>query len=258
MKDTPEFLMRKHTFADLICHAYTQVQGSPAFVALGVVKNGALVTYGDWAGGTPEGESQAPFVAMSKLAEMYLLGQPAGLSLTPIPDFARGTGYMGGARWDDWISAVSKWRQEHDRLLALVLLYAMRYETRLHHVGIRLPSEEEMWAASVGLGVTAMEVPAPDHQRLYHVFEDDRAANCVYYVECQWFPEGPHDTVSHWDFATHDPEQMLHWLAEPYGLEPTMWPDAGPNDPKGMLKVQAESDKSVLVVMARDRWWEVK
>lgn len=247
-------LLKGHTFADLLCSAY----GLPAYICLGHVgpDNTSIASLGNWAGEKPEKVSRAPFVAQGKMGELLWRNQEAGLSVTPVEGLEIGFGWMGGARCDSDIVTVSGWRQEHDRLLALVVLYSLQYETRLHHVGWRFASEEAMRVRSAGLGIEAIEVPAEDHMRMYHRVEDGRSPYETYYVEYQYFPNDPHTHVFHWDLVTQDPERLLDFVARAYGAKPKLW-EAGENDPVGLVWVTAEKDGTVMGVMARPLFWEI-
>lgn len=247
-----------HRFADLLCSAY----GLPAYVSLGRIDPDgySVMIVGSWAGGVPEEPSKAPYAATAKLAELVWYGQSRGLSLTPVPGLGIGLGWMGGARYDWDVVGVSKWAQEHDRLLALILLYSLEHETTLHHVGFRFISEEAMRVNSAGLveklGTGAIEVPAEDHMRLYHPVGDARCPRGVYYVEHQYFPDGPHTHAFHWDLITQNPVQFLTFVAGAYGTEP-VWLDPEEHGPMGLVWVVAEKDGTIMGVMARDKWWNV-
>jgi len=196
-------------------------------------------------------------VAQVKTGELTWFGQAEGLSLTPVPGLGElSFGWMGGARLDSYIAAVSKWRQEHDRLLALILVYSMRNPLALHHIGFRHKTEAAMLAASATLGPVPLSVPPSDHQRHYHLVADDRAAHGKYYIEHQCFAD-PGESF-HWDVVTPDPEGFLAFIAGAYGRKPTLWDDPGQNGPHGVVWVEAASDKSIMGVMARPRYWEIE
>jgi len=243
-----------HNFADLLCDA----AGLGAYVSLGqVAPNGnSIVSMGGWAG-RPDPSSRAPYIATAKLAELIWYGKYEGLSLTPVPGLEISLGWMGGARYDNDIVAVSKWAQEHDRLLALVVLYSLTQETRLHHVGYRFATEQEMRMNAAGHGTEPIEVPADDHLRLYRPVPDVRSPYGKYYVESQYFPEGPHSQAMHWDLVTQDPEGLLDFVARAYGVQPKFW-EAGENDPVGVVWVTAAKDGTIFGVMARSRFWEAE
>ena len=179
-----------------------------------------------------------------------------------MPDIGEiGFGWMGGARYDKDIVAVSQWHQEHDRLLAMIVLYSLQYsfyphDIYLHHVGFRHESEVAVRAAAEARG-ECLEMPAKDHLRWYHCVEDSQLPHGKFYIEDQFFPEGPQTPAFHWDLITQDPIKFLTFVAEAYGMEPKFW-EAGENDPVGLVWITAEKDSSVMGIMARTRFWEVE
>lgn len=241
-------------FAQLMCWAL----GRGAFTSLAAVgpENSTYVQIGGWTGEEPDKPSRAPYIASAKVTELFYGGSAEGLSLTPIPDFTEGFGWMGGARYDDHIVGVSKWAEEHDRLLALLVLYSLKWQVHLHHVGFRYPTEEEMQVASMRLGLEPIMKPAEDHARIYHPVETDRSPSGVYYHEVQFFPDGPYDYAVHWDLAAKDPEHLLNFVAKAYGRNPVLW-EAGSNDPIGAVGIP-DKKGSILCVMAREHWTRVE
>lgn len=240
-----------YPFAQTLCEAL----GEFAYVVSGQVSDGKheVLTYGNWAGSLPEGTtSRAPHIAYGKFGELVLLGggSDGQLVMTPVPGNEKSYGWMGGVAQNGVIVAVSKWAQEHDRLLALLTLYnAVHEELTLHHAGFRFRSRESYEAANA-LFEGGMPRPAEDHERTYFNMG-------VYYREHQFFPGGPLDTARHWDFVCTKPEELLWFIAKAYGKEPIFW-EAGENDPIGVVWIQAESDSSKLGVMARKALWKVE
>jgi len=249
-------LLREYRFADFLCSAH----GRFAYVCLGQVgpDNTSIVSVGDWAGGRPdESSSLAPFIAHGKMGELLWHGKSEGLSLTPVPDIGQvGFGWMGGARYDSNIVAVSQWRQEHDRLLALIVLYSFQSDIYLHHVGFRHSTFEDALAVAEARG-EYLRLPAEDHQRWYHRVVGEQTPHRAFYIEDQFFPDGPQTPAFHWDLVTRDPEGFLTFVAEAYNMEPKLW-EAGENDPVGLVWITAEKDGSTMGVMARSRWWEIE
>jgi len=246
-------LWRGHGFASLLCEAL----GRGAYVSLAQVVDDSFASVGGWAWQKPDQPSRAPYAANAKVAELLYRGASEGLSLTPIKGLELSLGWMGGARLDDLIVGVSKWSEEHDRLLALLVLYSLQREVRMHHIGTRYPTEEEMYAASREIGLPPIVLPADDHQRIYHLVNAPHAPNGCFYREVQFFPDGPKDTASHWDLATDNPEDLLRFVAGAFGTEPVLWDDVGSDDPVGVVWVPDKQGLK-LGVMARERWWDIE
>lgn len=250
-------IQRTHRLADTICTAMDR----EAYVVVGEANprnHENVQSVGKWVGPKPRTRSRAPFVAHAKFGELALLGDPLAITCTPVDGFELGLGWMGGVRVATNIVAVSKWAEEHDKLLALVLAYGMDEEVRFHHIGHRHPTMEDFRKASTNRMPSPLEVPAADdHIRIYYRVSDSMTANGYYYLEDQFFPEGPCDTAIHWDFATSHPERMLQFIAGAYGEKPTFFSDAGMNDPVGVYWVP-EKNGDKIGVMARNRWWEVE
>lgn len=238
-------------FANDLCNAI----GDFAYIVAGHMDG---VTHkvqacGNWAGKTPKSlTSRAPHIAYGKFGELVLAnaGLDKQLVMTPIPGNEQSYGWFGGVAQDGVIVAVSKWAQEHDRLLALLTLYsAVHQGLTLHHTGFRFPDHTSYENAN-SMFENGIKRPAEDHERTYF-----RAGKR--YREHQFFPDGPKDTARHWDFLCTDPEALLWFIANAYGKEPVFW-EAGENDPAGVVWIQAESDNSKLGVMARNIWWRVE
>ncbi len=247
-------LLRVHALADLTCSAMLR----QAFVSLMEVSpdGNSFVSIGGWAGGQPKGPSRASFVATSKAAELFYCGDRGKLSLTPIPDFEFfSTGWQGGARLNQNIVGVSKWEQQHDLLLALILLYSFEWETRLHHIGWRMESEETWRTACEkenAAGFKGIELPADDHWRMYYWHPDIRSSNGGFHTEYQFFPEGKKSPAIHIDVATSKPDDLLRFVADAFNSEPIFWTD-DPNGPYGVVWVTGD-DGTIMGVMARDQW----
>lgn len=241
-------LRKWHGFSVTLCES----MGAFAYVAVGRV-NEALETqvYGNWAGSVPVGTvSRAPHVAYGKLGELVLLG--AGLDgkliMTPT-DNDLGYGWMGAVAQNGVVVAVSKWAQQHDRLLALLTLYhAVHAPLELHHAGFRFPSLDA-YQTENSLFRGGMERPAEDHLRTYFPMRPG------YYREHQFFPDGPQDRARHWDIVCPDPMDLLRFIAQAYGNEPVLW-EPGPHDPFGVAWIP-DKDGDKLGVMARVAFWDV-
>lgn len=238
-------------FAQTLCDAL----GEYAYVVVGRVigEMKAVLAEGSWAGAVPEGTtSRAPHIAYGKFGELVLLdgGRDGKLVMTPVPVNEQSYGWMGGVALDGVIVAVSKWKPEHDRLLALLTLYnAVIQELTLHHVGFRF-SDRESYEAANAKYQYGMPRPAEDHERTYVLVG-------AAYREHQFFPDGSRDNRRHWDFVCKDPVSLLNWVADAYSQIPVFFDDVGSRDPVGVVWVQAE-DGSKLGVMARKTWWNVE
>jgi len=235
----------------------TEFCESAGLFAFGVVSQadpgGGVISYGGWMGEVPVGvDSKAPQVAYRKTGELVMAG--AGLDgqlvMTPIEGNELSDKWMGGVALNGTIVAVSKWAQEHDRLLALAVLYHAQYGgLELHHAGFRFLSEKSWQVANAGLE-GGMIRPAEDHQRMY--FTTGKG----YYLEHQWFPGGPHDQAMHWDVVCDDPQGLLRFVSSAYGKEPKFFEDCGSHDPIGVFWVTS-GDGTKIGLMARPIWWDV-
>ncbi len=249
-----DVLLRGHTLVDLICSA----MGRQAFITLmdADPDGSSFVSLGGWAGSPTYASSRARFMSQAKAAELLWFGSPPGLVLTPTPGFELGTGKKGGARSGRYIVGVDHLAQQHDLLLALIVLYSFECETQLHHVGWRMRTEEEMREASgreFKAGFDGVELPAADgHLRMYHWHQDDRSPNGGYHTEYQFFPRGNQTPATHVDIATENPDDFLRLVAKAFGVEPTIWND-DPKGPYGVVWVPGD-DGSVIGVMARNHW----
>lgn len=238
-------------FAQTLCKAL----GDFAYVVSGQVNSETheVITCSNWAGAVPEGTiSRAPHIAYGKFGELVLLGggSDGQLVMTPVPGNKESYGWMGGVAQNGVIVAVSKWAQEHDRLLALLTLYhTVHHDLILHHAGFRFPDLASYEAANA-LFEDGIERLAEDHERTYFKLGYN-------YREHQFFPDGPCDNARHWDFMCQHPEDLLWFIARAYGKEPIFW-EAGKNDPVGVVWIQAESNGSKLGVMVRKDWWTVE
>ncbi|MFC1722086.1 hypothetical protein ACFL0C_00375 [Patescibacteria group bacterium] len=242
-----------HQFATRLCEA----MGVYAYVSVGNVSESQKVqSLGGWAGTLPvEVSSRAPHVAWGKLGELVLLdgGMNGRLVMTPTAGNDVGYGWMGAVAQNGLIVGVSKWAQEHDRLLALITLYnQIHHNLLLHHVGFRFPNQDAYTIENgVYRGGLVRNIPG-DHDRTYFPIKGG------FYREHQWFPEGPHDSARHWDFVTEEPEEFLWFVASAYDQEPVLFDDVEENDPIGMVWIAASSDGTKMGVMARRTWWTVE
>jgi len=127
----------------------------------------------------------------------------------------------------------------------------------LHHAGFRYPDREAFRIAlsrRAGPDVVPRESRAPDHERGYTpVFDAYRRVR--YYLEDQFFPDGPHDHGRHWDVVTADPLGFAEALAAPLGVSVRRLPQ-GAASPWTAVWVEDPRD-GPLGIMARPEWWEV-
>jgi hypothetical protein len=182
---------------------------------------------------------------------LNILTRP-GLVLTPT-GLTEGLGLAGAARLAGYTVGCSRWASEHDKLLALIVLYSLQYEVRLHHVGTRFPTNQEFEEASAEFSDSPIYVSAPDHVRHYHHVESPLSPNGEYWVEYQHFPSGPFTPAAHWDLATSNPHGLLLFVADAFEQKPVFFENPGKNDPVGVVWVTSSSG-AILGVMARDRW----
>jgi hypothetical protein len=241
-----------HEFAAQLCKA----MGMFAYVVVGTVDESLnLVSYGGWAGTVPEDTvSRAPHVAYGKMGELILKsgGLNGQLVMTPTKGNGLSYGWMGAVAQNGLIVSVSKWAQEHDRLLALLALYnQVHLPLRLHHVGIRFPGAQayEIESTLLESGMV-LDVPG-NHERTYFLMKEG------YYRELQWLPDGPYDDARHWDFVTEDPAGFLSFVAAAYGTSRVFFDNIGEHDPVGVVWVTG-SDNTMLGVMARKTWWNIE
>lgn len=246
-----------HNFAAQMCNA----MGMFAYVVVGTItENRQVQAYGGWAGTLPEGVSSlAPHVAHVMMGELVMVDGGLNLNdklvMTPTDtnnEFS--CGWMGAVAQNGLIVAVSRWdwKQEYDRLLALMVLYnRLHNPLQLHHVGFRFPNSTAYENGNKSFhGGIERNIPG-DHDRTYFPM----AGN--HYREHQWFPNGPYDNARHWDFVVSAPEEFLKFIAHAYGQEPVLFDSAGENDPIGLVWITDASHGLKMGVMARRQWWNV-
>lgn len=251
-------LYDRFEFADLICSAMKR-QAQIALLCVGPDDH-SYVAMANWAGGYPEHPARSsfksPFLASAKALELFWRGNQGGLMCTPVFELGQfSTNLMGGARLEQNIVGVSHWEQQHDLLLALIILYSFEYEVRLHHIGWRMESEQAMREASgreFKAGFDGVELPAEDHLRIYHWHYDYRSRNAGFHTEYQFFPDGDQTPAIHIDVAVGSPDHFLRFVAKGLGIKPNIWGDDAPN-PYGAVWAIGD-DQSKIGVMARDRW----
>lgn len=231
-------------FADVLCRAL----GSYTFVAIGQIGDAgeSVSARGRWVGTKLAGSKpQAPYAALTELGEVFHAG-------AEVAD-------------NDLFVGVRSRSQQWDNLLAAIVLYSLEHEVRLHHVGERFPTREqlelkaELFYGGISEGIS---VPADDHERIYFpmsVFPGER-----FYKELQFFPGGPHDRARHVDLVTPNPKDLLRFVAGACGGEPELFDPVPENGPVGMFWTEASEFTSLplgidrkLGVMARSIWWEV-
>lgn len=254
-----ELVLKTWSLADLMMEA----AGESLFVTVGVVDEDRrlLAWKKGWAGGPPEEESRANRIGPTKALELMVdLSEDFAMTPTGHPF---GTGWMGGVRQRHegvhHVTSGSAWSERCDAQHALVLNYAMRQEVCFHHVGYRHPTNQLMLEAIKAdeqkLATGAIPVPADDHQRYYIPVATNRAPNGVFWIEHQFFPEGPYSYAVHWDLVTISALDLLEFVASGLGVQAKTW-DAGPNDPEGMTW-EPNRDGVPFGIMVRSRWWDV-
>jgi hypothetical protein len=220
-------------------------------------ETGLVILIQKWVGNTRSPEiknSGAHNVGLQKLLEVQNIGiRPNHLVMSPQLNSPVTTKYMGSVRMVlsgmDFTASASHWKQEHDKLLAILVLYdALLGRITLHHTGFRYPTQNGYNKARE-MFPEGRQLPARDHQRWFTRDGDLR-------VEFQWFPEGPYDFARHWDIITKNPAEFLEFIAQAFNTNPKYW-EVGPNDPIGMVRIPARSDGSELNIMARGKRWKI-
>lgn len=229
------------TLGDVLCRAV----GEAVPLAVGEVDaDGSCRLRGTWlnAGGPGADPSRAT-VAEALAAAVSLLGGAPG--------------DHGGARSGGGLAAAAGWPAPWGRLLAAILLVQPEHPSVLHHVGFRHPTRDAFQgelAHKRSQGEEPRESAAPDHLRGYTaVFDAHRRVE--FYLEDQFYPEGPHDVARHWDVVTPRPVEFLRRVGDVLGVEPQIFPER-PASPWGAIWL-ARGDGAKLGVMARPEWWEV-
>ena len=248
--------------ADLLC------QSLDLFAQVGVsIQQGQSTidaTISHWVGQiTSSTNSRASYIVLQKMAALIAAEQlhgPRELIMTPVPGLEAMTEWQGGVAQEGVRVAVSKWAQEWDKLLALILLYHKLSDgaLTLHHAGFSFINKADR---DIELAECEgwLERPAADHERHYlpqYVGTDGR----IIYRELQL---GFGHNGRHWDFVVAgggDPIDFLGWIANAYGIEPELW-ELGSNDPVGVVWILDSTDDmpfKKLGVMARSSYWEIK
>jgi hypothetical protein len=250
---------RTYGLADLMLRASNKELFVTCMVAdSNRVINGLAAGY---AGGAPDKPSGAWHYGPSKAFELLATLDPAvELALTPTSGYENGCGYMGGIRFTHKndvhnITSGSAWSQECDLLFAAMLNYAMEWEVRFHHFGVRHSTKEDMLGAvsalTESLMIDPVEMPAEDHERFFFKVPAPTAPNGSYLLEQSFHPENRTPGI-HWDVATSYPQGLLRFIAKTFGTPPTLW-DPEPNSPEGLVS-QTDGDGIETAIMVRPRW----
>lgn len=246
---------RSFNLADLFCKA----MGRPMFVSFLETDNTGkdvknILTR--WAG-TVDLQSASPMYGPWKLFTLLAAGYSDGKVITtPVSHMEGGCPYPGGVRQKYLITSVSKYENAKiDAMFALLLLWSLEHEVRLHHVGFKYMNNKRLDAAIHEFTKTHTcdfaHIPAEDHDRYYFQVEAPTSPNKMYYMEYQSWPHNlPNDGI-HVDVATSDPEGLLRFIQQYSGLEATFWND-GKNSPVGMVSGFEEDVQ--ISVMAREIW----
>ena len=259
---------RTHMLGDLMLTAsqlglFTTVGVYPRY------SNKALSVSKGWTG-IEKPESRAPMIARIKVLQLLSLPPRVKFALSPReelqlgPDFDYPGGVMKVVDNRRYVVAGSAQSGTTDLMLASILLYAMQYECRFHHFGVRHVTVEDALSAvrldEKYFGSEAIYLPTGhgtemEHERWYIPWETDLSPNGTVWLEHQYFNcQVTTQKKFHWDVATMAPLNLLQFVGTCLNSEPTIW-EAGLNDPCGMITTM-NGDVQVAM-MARDRWWEV-
>lgn len=271
--DEPSYfglVKRTLDLGDLMCTAARL----PLFTTVAVVSpdRSILAIDKDWAGGKPNRDSKAPAIGPAKALELRV-NLEGDFVTTPTGD-PMGTGYMGGVRRREeygvessvhFITSCSASSERCDAMLAIVLNYAMSWETRLHHVGYRHADRkvalETVAEREAAIGATAVFMPTLEHDRWYIPVRTahlaGRTSHGVFWEEHQWWwDSGMQNYAMHLDVATLNGRHLLHLLQEGLITAALHWDDATPVEPIGAM--WQEDDKGVpLGIFVREQWWNL-
>ena len=231
---------------DCLCRA----SGDTIALAVGeAAEDGSCVLRGVWLNDPgPERRPPAASLVAALTRAAQLMGSP------PSPSSAGAVSGLGVGRR---FAAVSGWPETWGRLFASILLSQADHPSVLHHLGFRHPSREAFdreLGAKRARGEAPRESEAADHLRGYTQVRD-ALGRVEYYLEDQFYPEGPQDGGRHWDLVTADPVGFLRAVGRSLGVEPQLFPKL-PNSPLGAIWLADEAGNK-LGVMARPVWWEV-
>ncbi len=245
-----ETIPKSFDFANYLA---TSIQKS-FYVVIGEAEGQSAFSQAGWAG-VPSTNSRGPYFANCKAGELLLLNKNEGLSVTPIPNFKDGHGWKGGVRYGCNYVAVSALSEEHDQLIAAVILYHdIFYKLKLHHTGYWCTKEEyENITSSCPNGYTR---DVADHFRTFFLESGSSFEYGKSYKEYFYYLEDYQNDI-HFDFVVDNIEHFLGFLSDVTGIEPEYWPDAKENSPKAGLFV---TDKKGLTigVMCRNKFWDVE
>lgn len=246
---------RSFNLADLFCKAMNR----PMFVSLletdetGKDVKSILTR---WAGSVDE-ESMAPMYGPWKLFSLLAAGFSNGkVFTTPITDLNNGCLHMGGVREKYLITSVAKYTNTSiDAMFALLLLWSLQHEVRLHHVGFKYTTNKRLQDAIKAFTKThkcePVMLPAEDHDRYYFRVDAPTAPNRMYWMEYQSWPEElPYNGI-HIDVATGEPYSLLRFIEKYSPSQATFW-ENGKNSPVGMVSNFEEGVQ--IAIMARDTW----
>lgn len=227
-----------------------------------------------WAGPRQDAPSRAPYFGPMKAIELlhsvtYPDADLNAVVLGPVVEYPGSPGYRGGMRFpvelqdgskEYHITTGSGDAEDVDLLIAHLMNWAMKYETRFHHVGFRHESQEAMLAAVVAdrdrLGVMPSFLPEEDHDRYYLWVAEPELPNGGYWIEHQYFPDGRKDPGVHIDVATAFPHGLLTSLAYFLKVKEVFWQYDPAKDPIGKVGVTDRAGVE-FAVMGRERWWQV-
>lgn len=242
---------------DLYCAALD----IPTYLGVGMVISGKFLYEGDWNWSTHElgvKSPTAPQEALSRMSELVAAG--AGLSerpITAVPEFLKGDrAYTVGVAIGPYLTTIWGLPKEHAKLLA-ILAYYSREEQRLHmhHSGMRVHSEHDFQKASAQTG--GIRRDTENCLRVYNSMINARDGT-QHIREIEWHPHGRWPKMRHLDFVVEQPSEFLQTLVCMGCGERDVLAAGKEGDPVGAVWCRANSDDSVLRVVARSSWVNVE
>ena len=243
--------------------------GTPVFGAFGFIdETNHVLLSGKPLGGELD-DLVVGGIALGKFGELVaaggLVSATTPLLITPTGEYELTLGYMGGVRYQDKAAAISGLPQEHDCLVAAMLLYAFDNVVQLHHVGWRYMTPEDarrMAYASAYHQQTCVIEPIPGNNEYYVpcvVPPSSSVPYGIYYKEYRYVPFTPDVGMKHIDVITNYPEDLLRFVAQALGQEATLYGshDRGPYGEVGEVAAFSEKHDAYLILRARRHDWKM-